>query len=123
MRNTCALCGNEIAFGRYGLCQNCLKEWTVTGTYREETVTGTFGMPEWLRLFAKEHQSYDRRKREIPFSVAFPSGEYSGVYVEPMYAVIEQKYRKIERRGRPHKVHHGDDTKSRPPNISAEGTE
>lgn len=111
MINTCALCGGEIAFGRHGLCQNCLKEWTATGT---------FPVPDWLRTFMGEHHQYEQKKQHL--EVPFPE-DYQPIYTEVRYGVIEEKYRRIERRGRPRKVHHGDDIKNRPLNNPIEGTE
>lgn len=103
---TCALCGGECFGTRFGLCNNCLKEWSLSGTYRECTLTGTFHLPEWIRIFAKEHHRDEQKKynREIPFAHAFPDGEYDGIYIEFRYGFIEEKYHKIERRGRPRKL-------------------
>lgn len=90
--NTCALCGGEIAFGRFGLCQNCFKEWTCTGSYP---------VPDWLKIFTREHNNLERHKHngEVPFPE-----DYEPVYVEVRYGVIEQQYHKTERRGRKHKI-------------------
>lgn len=107
MTHTCAVCEGECFETRFGLCTRCLKEWSITGTYCESTPTGTYHLPEWIRVFAREHSNDERRKyhQEISFAWAFPTGEYEGVYIEPRYDILDEKYRKIEHRGRPRKVH------------------
>lgn len=72
---TCALCWNEgirnyTYAGTYGLCTAHLKHWSVTGTYREETVTGTYFLPEWLRGYVAFHTNEERKmyNYEIPLS-------------------------------------------------------
>lgn len=70
MMFTCAICGRYTFQGSFGLCTLHLKEYSLTGTYCESTPTGTYALPEWVRIFAKEHHLYEKRKvnREIPFS-------------------------------------------------------
>jgi hypothetical protein len=64
---TCALCGKETRQGIWGLCTKHFYE------YRDVqfTLTGTFYLPEWLRIFSKEHHVDECRQyhyREIVFS-------------------------------------------------------
>ena len=93
-RSTCSLCGGECFGNRFGLCQNCLKEWTITGS---------MPVPDWLKVFAREHHANEQRKvnAEIPFTFAFPDGEYAGSYTEIRYQIIEEKFHKVRRKGRP----------------------
>lgn len=100
MRWTCALCGGECFEDRYGLCTWCLKEWTATGTHPLDSS---------IIVFAREHHAYEQKKlhKEIPFTLAFPKGEYDGTYKEVRYEIVEEKHRKIERRGRPRKLYGG----------------
>jgi len=90
------LCGGDISFNRFGLCTRCLKKWTATGTYP---------IPDWLRTFSKEHNNLERKKMngEIVFS-SLADEVFDGAYTEPLYSVIEQKYHKVEKRGRPTKL-------------------
>lgn len=74
-RPTCALCWNEGIYnetflGTYGLCTHHLREWSISGTYREVTSTGTYLLPEWLRGFIAYHNNDERRMyhKEITFS-------------------------------------------------------
>jgi len=71
-----------------------LKEWTVTGTQP---------LAQSIVIFAREHHAYEQKKqhREIPFTHAFPEGEYDGSYVEIRYQIIEEKFHKHKRKGRP----------------------
>lgn len=65
VRPTCTLCYNEgkinFTFSpAQALCTNHYNEWSATGTYREETVTGTFNLPEWVRIFSAYHHNEER---------------------------------------------------------------
>lgn len=55
---TCSLCWNEGIYnetyhGSWGLCSAHLKEWTITGSHP---------VPEWLKVFSKEHHREERRR-------------------------------------------------------------
>lgn len=57
MRFSCALCWNEGKYnetyiGTYGLCSAHLKQYTITGTHP---------LPEWLKIFSKEHHREERK--------------------------------------------------------------
>lgn len=73
LRFTCALCETPTLLGYWGLCTIHYNEWTVTGTYREETLTGTFYLPQWIRIFAREHHLQEQRTyhTEITFTDYF----------------------------------------------------
>lgn len=63
---TCALCGGRTPVGIYsGLCASHWYEYSVTGTYAEKTPTGTFLLPQWLRIFANEHKNFERRMKKM----------------------------------------------------------
>ena len=95
--STCAICGGDCFGTRYGLCSNCLKEWTVTGTNP---------LPDWLRTFSREHHNLERHKHngEIPFSLLEPV-QVEPSYVEIRYQIIEERFHKTNRRGRPRKLY------------------
>ena len=61
MIHTCSLCGQPIFGGHWGLCLNHFKEWTVTGT---------FPVPVWLKIFSLEHHRDEMRRyhTELNFS-------------------------------------------------------
>jgi hypothetical protein len=66
----CMGCGDWMTVTFY-FCPNCLKEYTITGTYCEMTVTGTFDKPEWMRFMINDYMSFHRKKastHEVPFS-------------------------------------------------------
>lgn len=67
---TCSICGRSTYAGTWGLCTDHYKEFSVSGTYSEATVTGTYGLPEWIRIFAAEHHADEQRMyhREFVFS-------------------------------------------------------
>lgn len=74
-RFTCTLCWNEGTYnetllGFYGLCTSHWKEWSITGTYREYTPTGTYYLPEWLRGIISFHHNDERRMyhQEVTFT-------------------------------------------------------
>jgi hypothetical protein len=63
-------CGGRMTIS-FHFCPACWKEYTITGTYSEQTATGTFTEPEWMRFMIKDHRSFTRKKastHEIPFS-------------------------------------------------------
>lgn len=58
MRFTCTLCLNEgrdnpTHLGSWGLCSKHLKQWTSTGSYP---------LPEWLKVFSNEHHREERKQ-------------------------------------------------------------
>jgi hypothetical protein len=66
----CMGCGGRMTKTFY-FCPNCLKTYTITGTYCENTPTGTFRSPEWMRFMINNYMSFERKKattHEVPFS-------------------------------------------------------
>lgn len=99
IKETCALCGGRLLPGKSGICTHCFHEFgivTPTGTYR----------PKWIDDFIPTHRSFERQmaSTEVPLSTLPPDFMNQFSYTEVRYEIIEEKHRKIERRGRPRRL-------------------
>lgn len=82
---TCSICGRLTYQGTWGLCTSHYKEFSISGTYSEVTPTGTYGMPEWIRVFSTEHHAEERRKynTELSFSDLYDYRKEKPVSIKP----------------------------------------
>jgi hypothetical protein len=64
---TCTICQKPI--NRGGICNNCWKEWTFTGTYSVNSIS-------WLSDLIKMQRRFERQRTELAFSVVGIDTDY-----------------------------------------------